>query len=89
MTRAVRLLAAGHIEASLHMHPLAVPALAVWMVFMAATVWATWTSGTPLTVLKSRQGRVTLAAIVVVYVAAFVLWALRWFGFFGGPVPVD
>jgi hypothetical protein len=88
MTRAVRLLAAGHVEASLQMHPLAVPALAGWLGFMAATVWATWTLGTPLEALKVRFGRVALAAIVAVYVAAFVLWGLRWFGFFGGPVPV-
>jgi hypothetical protein len=70
------------------MHPLAVPALAAWMMFMAATVWATWTQGTPLAALKLRLGRVTLIAIVVVYVASAVLWALRWFGLFGGPVPV-
>jgi hypothetical protein len=88
MTRAVRLLGAGHVEASLQMHPLAVPALAAWMMFMAATVWATWTQGTPLAALKLRLGRVTLIAIVVVYVASAVLWALRWFGLFGGPVPV-
>ena len=88
MTRAVRLLAAGHVGASLHMHPLAVPALGAWAAFMAATVWTTWAQGTPLAALKARFGRFSLTAIVVIYLAATVLWALRWFGFFGGPVPV-
>ena len=88
MTRAIHLFVAGHLDASLQMHPLAVPAAATWMIFMAGTVWTTWTAGTPLAVLQSRQGRATLLAIVVVYAAAFVLWTLRWFGFFGGPVPV-
>jgi hypothetical protein len=88
MTRAVRLLAEGHIDASLQMNALAVPAFAVWLAFMAGKVWATWTVGTPLAALQARSGRVTLAALVVVYIAATVLWGLRWFGLFGGPVPV-
>ena len=29
-----------------------------------------------------------IIAIVVVYAAVLVLWTLRWFGLFGGPVPV-
>jgi len=88
MTRAVRLLAAGHVGASLQMHPLAVPAVTTWMAFMVATVWATWREGTPLAALSARPGRLALTAIVVVYLAATVLWGLRWFGLFGGPVPV-
>lgn len=70
------------------MHPLAVPVVAVWMAFVAATVWTTWASGTPLAVLKGLPGRLALVAVVFVYVASLVLWGLRWFGFFGGPVPV-
>jgi hypothetical protein len=88
MTRAVHLLVAGHLEASLQMHPLAVPVLAVWGVFMGATLWATWTQGTPLALLVGRLGRGALIALAVVYAAMFVLWGLRWFGLFGGPVAV-
>ena len=89
MTRAVHLLAEGHVRESLQMHPLTVPLVMVWLLFAGSTVWATWTTGTPVSVVKTRFGRVTLAAMVVVYVATFVLWTLRWFGLFGGPVPVD
>jgi hypothetical protein len=89
MTRAVRLFAAGHVGASLKMHPLALPVLGLWALLITTTLWTTWTLGTPLALLKGRFGRVTLAAIGIVYTAVFVLWTLRWFGLFGGPVWVD
>jgi hypothetical protein len=89
MTRALRFLLAGDVVASLRMHPLAVPVLAVGLLFMGATVWTTLVLGSPIQVYKTRVGKWTLAAMVVVYGAAIVLWGLRWFGFFGGPVPVD
>jgi hypothetical protein len=88
MTRAMRLLLAGNVAESLRMHPFAVPVLGVWLLFMASTVHATWAVGTPLTFYKGRFGRVALGVLVAVYVATFVLWVLRWFGYFGGPVPV-
>jgi hypothetical protein len=89
MTRAVRLFAAGQVEASLRMHPLALPVLGVWALLMATTLGTTWRLGTPLALMKGRLGRATLVAIGAVYAAVFVLWTLRWFGLFGGPVPVD
>jgi hypothetical protein len=88
MTRAVLLLLEGHVAESLRMHALAVPVLTVWALFMASTVHATWTAGTPLGFYKARFGRGVLAAMVVVYGAALALWLLRWAGLFGGPVPV-
>jgi hypothetical protein len=88
MTRALRLLAQGHVEASLQMHPLAVPVLAAVSLFVASTVWTTFATGSPVTVYQNRFGRVAIGLLAVVYVAAIALWILRWFGFFGGPVPV-
>jgi hypothetical protein len=88
MTRAIKLLAAGRLEASLRMHALAVPALAVGLSFAVATAWTTYERGTPLFFFKMRFGRATLASAMVVYAAALVLWVLRWVGFFGGPVPL-
>ncbi len=87
MTRAVDLLLVGQWRASLHMHPLAVPTLLAGGAFALSTVWTTWLLGLPL-VHKSRLGRVALAALALVYVASFVLWGLRFAGWFGGPVPV-
>jgi hypothetical protein len=88
MTRALRLLAQGHVDASLQMHPLAVPVFAAVSLFVASTVWTTFATGSPVTVYQSRLGRAAIGLLAVVYVAALALWILRWFGFFGGPVPV-
>ncbi|HEY8041572.1 MAG TPA: DUF2752 domain-containing protein [Polyangiaceae bacterium] len=89
MTRAIHLLQAGQLDASLRLQPLAVPVLAVGLLFIFSTVWTTLRLGTPLHVHKSRLARVTLGIAAVVYGAAFALWMLRWFGYFGGPVPVS
>ena len=88
MTRALRLLCAGDFSASLRMHALAAPVLVIGVPFAGATVWTTFRRGTPMRVHRDTLGRATIAAGVVVYAAALVLWALRWFGLFGGPVPV-
>jgi hypothetical protein len=88
MTRALRLLAAGRLDASLRMHPLAAPVLVAGGLLMASTVWATVTVGSPIRLHRSRAGRVALAVAIVVYGAVLALWVLRWLGYFGGPVPV-
>jgi ABC-type glycerol-3-phosphate transport system permease component len=87
MTRAVDLMLLGQGRASLHMHPLAVPMLLAGGAFALSTVWTTYVFGLPL-VHRSRLGRAALGALAVVYVASFVLWGLRFAGWFGGPVPV-
>jgi hypothetical protein len=88
MTRAVRLLQAGDVSASLRMNPFAVPVVATVAALAVATVLATLASGTPVEFYKTRLGRASLAAAAVVYSTAIAFWALRWFGLFGGPVPV-
>jgi hypothetical protein len=88
MTRAFLLLERGDITASLRMHPLAVPVLGSGVLLILATVWVTLVSGTPFLVHRSRLGRVAIGVSVVVYSLAAALWALRWFGYFGGPVAV-
>lgn len=87
MTRAVRLLLAGDVRASLDMHPLAVPVLIAWATFALSTVWATYVFGAPI-VHRSRLGRAAIALLVTTYVATIALWLLRWRGYLGGPVPV-
>ena len=87
MTRAIDLLLVGQWRASLQMHPLAVPMVLAGGAFALSTIWTTWLFGLPL-VHKSLFGRLALGALAVVYVASFVLWGLRWAGYFGGPVPV-
>jgi hypothetical protein len=88
MTRALRLLASGRLDASLQMHPLAVPALIAGAMLTASTVSATATLGSPIRLHRTLFGRLAIVTALVVYGAALGLWGLRWFGYFGGPVPV-
>ena len=88
MTRAIRMLAGGDLGASLRMHPLALPSLTATALVMLATVGVTFARGTPIELLQVRAGRWAAAYFVIVNVALVLLWAMRMFGFFGGPVPV-
>jgi hypothetical protein len=88
MTRAIRLLAEGKVGASLRMHPLAVPVLIAGSLLVLSSVWATLAVGSPMRLHRSWFGQAAIAAAIVVYAAAFVLWILRFLGHFGGPVPV-
>src|SRR5215472_1874344 len=80
LTRAAYLLLAGHVTASLHMHPLLVPCLAATAWAAAATVWATWLTGSPLDAWTLRTGRWAVASFVGVQVAMVALWLFRWLG---------
>ena len=88
LTRALELLAAGNVDASLRMHPLALPVLVAGSLLALSTVWATFAAGSPIRTYRSRFGRFAVAFAIAVYGAALVLWVLRWFGHFGGAVPV-
>jgi hypothetical protein len=88
MTRAIRLLLRGDVAGSLRMHPLAVPVLLVGVMIATASVWSTGSMGSPVRAMQSRVSRVALWVAVAVYAATIALWALRWAGWFGGPVSV-
>ena len=83
MTRALVLLARGHVEASLQMNALAVPSLVVGALVAVAVLQPASRAGA-----GRRLTRVAITSGIVVYAAALLLWGLRWFGLFGGPVPV-
>lgn len=88
MTRAIALFAGGHVGASLRMNALAMPVLAAGLALVAASSATTYRLGTPFEVHTTRLGRAAIVGLAVAYAAAVVLWALRWFGWFGGPVSV-
>jgi Protein of unknown function (DUF2752) len=100
VTRALRLLASGQYEASLRMHPLAVPTAIALALFALATIDAALEPRpalAPRSALEPRPalagarrafGRAALALLAVVYAAAIALWIARAFGYAGGPVPV-
>jgi hypothetical protein len=88
LTRAMRLLAAGRIDASLRMHPLAIPIVLAFAAIALSTVTAAMTRGSPVDFYRTWHGRAALVFLGVAYAAAVALWVLRFFGAFGGPVPV-
>jgi hypothetical protein len=87
MTRALRLFVAGHVVASLRMHPLALPMALSVAVFASATIWAA-ACGSVVEVRRMAAGRCAFLALAALYAVALVLWGVRWMGFAGGPVAV-
>ncbi len=83
MTRAILLLASGQVRDSLRTNALASPVLAT----SAILAWAAFAPDGRGPGARSRL-RLALTAAIVTYGAAVVFWGLRWFGLFGGPVPV-
>lgn len=83
LTRATMSLARGDSAASLHMHPLAVPALLVLSLVLVHTTLAVAERDAsrplPPWLLRISQGMLVLL---------FALWIARFFGAFGGPVPI-
>jgi hypothetical protein len=88
MTRALALAATGHLDASLRMHPLAVPALVATALFAASMARASYRAGKPVLVGRARAARFAVGLAAAVYAASLALWVARFFGAFGGPVPV-
>jgi hypothetical protein len=88
MTRAMQLLFHGDVAASLAMHPLAAPVVAINALFAIATIWLTLRQGSPLLVWKWRPGRRIILGGAAIYACVVALWVARQAGFFGGPVDV-
>ncbi len=70
------------------MYPLAVPTLLVQIAFAVATVLVSAQHGTPFVLWKTRMGRTSVYAAVLVLGLVLALWLARMVGLFHGPVPV-
>jgi Protein of unknown function (DUF2752) len=88
MQRAAHLFLHGDLRASFAMNPLAVPIALATLAVALATVLLTLKRGTPMGLLESRPARAAVIAFVALEVLSVVVWALRFAGLFGGPVPV-
>ena len=88
MTRALKLLASGQLDASLRMHPwrcrLSSPACSSWRRPSGTTL----TLGSPLHVVRRRLGRAAIGALIPRSTPPRSSSGYALFGFFGGPVPV-
>ncbi len=88
MTRAFQLLVHARIDASLDMHPLAVPTALSQVVVAVASIVATLRFGAPWSLMHARWGRAAVGFVAVVMVLDVFLWIARALGAFGGPVQV-
>ncbi len=88
MTRATWMLLHGDVSGSLHMHPLAVPAILAYALVALAATRTTLLTGVPWELWRTRFGRAAAIGALSLFAAMVVLWLLRMGGLFGGPVPV-
>jgi len=86
LTRATLALAEGHLHDAITIHPLSplVSPLAAGCIGYAVLVYVRtgkWPS-------LAGKGRIALAAGIVLWMVVVAVWIARFFGAFGGPVPV-
>lgn len=89
MSRAAELLLRGHFRESLRMQPAVVPALAALALLMGWSVCAAFYGGSTVRVQRHPLGRVTIALALIAYAWMCIVWVVRAFGGFGGPVAVS
>lgn len=87
LTRATLALAHGHLEEALHFHPLSVVVAPVVIAAFSYNAFAYVTRGR-WAATEAAQGRSITRLGVVLAAAMIMVWIARFFGAFGGPVPV-
>lgn len=90
LTRATLALLQGDLRAALHLHPLVWLLTPMFVGFMGVAIWELLRDPARARA-PSRirwHGRGTSVVALVVLVLTFGVWAARFAGYFGGPVPV-
>lgn len=88
LTRATRALFRGSFEESLRFHPLVLPAMPLLVVWMLLGAWRYVREGR-FRSFESARGRWTTVFAAAFAALFFAVWVARFFGAFGGPVPVS
>ncbi|AKT39893.1 uncharacterized protein CMC5_040440 [Chondromyces crocatus] len=87
LTRASLELAQGHVGAAMHLHPLSLVLVPVVALVLGYNLLAYVKDGR-VAAAESLQGRGATAIAVVLGALGIIVWVARFFGAFGGPVPV-
>ena len=88
LTRATLAALAGDFAQAFALHPLVFVLTPVYIGFIAfVTTGYVW--GTKSTRASRINGKVATLLFALVFVAMIGLWALRFLGWFGGPVPLE
>lgn len=86
MTRACLLAATGRLHEAWHMHPLVLVVAPLLTLHVIAEAWGFWRTGN-FGFSGDRKAVRTVGYVIVGL--AVILWIVRFFGLFGGPVHVD
>jgi hypothetical protein len=87
--RAVAMLVRDHdMKHALEANPLGPPMALVLAAVVARAVFVVARDGDTRALAEGALGRAILRALVALFVVELVVWILRFFGCFGGPVPV-
>ncbi len=87
-TRAARALVALDVAGAFRIHPVAPYVLLVGLAVGLRAVGLTLRTGSWHALGEGRLGRALFGLLVAGACAEVILWVLRWFGYFGGPVAV-
>jgi hypothetical protein len=87
-TRAARALAHLDVAGALRANPVAPLSIALLALLCARSVWLVYLDGTTRRLGDPRGGRALVLALLAAALLQVLVWALRFFGFFGGPVAV-
>ena len=87
-TRAARLLLTGDVAGAFRMHPVAPIVIVVFGTMAIRALALVWREGHSRRLFEGRLGGLVVWLVVLSTGLELVLWTLRWFGMFGGPVPV-
>lgn len=87
LTRAALALVQGHVHEALRLHPLSVILVPVVGALLAYNAIAYVKDGR-VSATESLGGRLATAVAVVLGALGLAVWIARFFGAFGGPVPV-
>jgi hypothetical protein len=87
-TRAARALAHLDLLGALHANPIAPFSMALLVFLAARVVYLVYRDGGTRHLGEAPWGQALVRALLVVVSLQIVVWVLRFFGLFGGPVPV-
>ncbi len=87
-TRAVRAVLSFDFAAALRFNPAAPVVVACIGVIALEGLWLVVRDGNAGQLAAKGPGKWAVRVLVVAVAAEFVIWGLRFFGLFGGPVPV-
>jgi hypothetical protein len=89
LTRATLAFARGDFATALRLHPLVPLLTPLYVGFVLTAAWTYVRGPRPGARSNPKLGKIVGAFIGVTLFLMLAVWALRFFGFFGGPVPIE